>query len=223
MQRAAVLITLAAAATAAAEKLIDLARSVQTVTPENCRLQIDLESLAPDREGKPTSRMTVILPRIDGKWEEGTGQGYRTPRPDHKADGSGLAIDGRRLTGTLKVGIRPDGRRVKTWRTALCKLDARLTPAPPDAFWPKDDIDIRTWAYYYIYPQSQGAAWEVRGQYEGTLGESKVSGKVTGFVNRPVRPGKWNMGTYEDGLRLDAHLPADVNAASHLASLAAVC
>ncbi|MGB2821283.1 MAG: hypothetical protein WBF17_09905, partial [Phycisphaerae bacterium] len=41
----------------------------------------------------------------------------------------------------------------------------------------------------------------------GTLGETKLGGKVTGFVNRPVRPGKWNMGALDrGGLRLDFDL-----------------
>ena len=201
MYKAVVLISLFAAAghARAAEELLDLAASAQSVTPENCRLQIDLESLAPDRKGQPANRMTVVLTRIGGRWLPGTGQGYRTPRADHKADGAALALDAKKLTGTLKVGIKPDGRLVKTWRAATCKLDAEITPVGPDAFWPKDDIDIRTWAYYFIYPRSQGAVWEVHGTYEGTLAGSKVAGKVTGFVNRPVRPGKWNMGTVENG------------------------
>ena len=189
----------------AAEPLMDLKAAVPSVTPANFRLQLDLPGFLTDRGGKPI-KLTAKVARVDGAWQTGTGQGYRTPRPSHAIDGSGLTLAGRRLTGTLKVDVRPDPKRHREAGTATCTLDARLTDVAPDSLWPKDDIDIRTWPYYFIYPQSQGAVWEVRGTYEGAVGERRLGGKVTGFIAPPIRPGHWNMGAWDAGLRLDFNL-----------------
>jgi len=189
----------------ASEPLMNLKAAAQTVTAENLRLWLDLPGFLTDRQGKPI-KLTVKVSRVNGAWQPGTGQGYRTRRADHKVDASRLELDGRRLTGVLKVDVKPDGRVRKEWRSAECKLDARLTDVGPASFWPKDDIDIRTWPYYFIYPQSQGAVWEVNGTYEGILKERRIGGKATGFVSPPVRPGYWNMGTWDNGLRLDFNL-----------------
>jgi len=193
------------AAAPGAPGLMDLKAAIQTVTPDNLALQLDLPAFLADRKESLT-KLTVRVSRVDGAWQAGTGQGYRTPRADHKVDAGKLRLDGRRLTGALRVSLKPDGRTHKEWRSAECTIDARLCEVGPQSVWPKDDIDIRTWPYYFLLPQSQGAAWEVHGTCAGVLDGRRVGGQVSGFIGLPVRAGCWNMGTWDGGLRLDFDL-----------------
>lgn len=201
----ALLLLVAANASAAAleatdaEPLVDLAGTTQTVTPGTVRLELDLEGFpgaGADRgkaEGSGRGKKTSLrVARVEGTWKTGEADVFRTsPDAEFEVDASGLEVGPDRLGGTLVLARPGKGERGRTAFT----IDARVRPAPADAFWPKNDIDIRTWPYYFMYPRSQGAAWEVAGAW--TAGEAK--GRVTGFAAPPMRPGFWNMGSEAEG------------------------
>ena len=184
------------------EALMDLAKTAPAVTVNDFELHLDMPGLPLGRDAAPR-KLQVTLRRAEGTWEEGIGQAYRTITADHKVDGAGLNVAPDSLTGPLKVNVKPDGRTRKEWRTIDCRLDAKVRPVGPDSFWPKNDIDIRTWPYWAMYPKCQGAVWEVAGRYEAKDGDKPLSGEVSGYFSPRVRPGRWNMGTWDDGLRFD--------------------
>jgi len=182
-----------------AEPLIDLAKSTQALSARNFELSADLAGLLPGRKGPITASVTVS--RIDGQWKPGT---IKAPGFSATAQGvsaGGLVVEDQRISGMLRLALKADREgAAPEEHTIACTIDAQIGPLrqiTADNRGP--DPEERFWV---VQPQSQGMLRTVEGTWQAEIAGRAVSGDVTGRLTLPVRPGRWNMGAFDNGLSL---------------------
>jgi hypothetical protein len=172
--------SLACAAAAPAQEavpLLNLRYSVQEMTIESFQLDLELAGLMPNGASFRTS-----LTRSEGKWHipaDGHAPRYNTAR--HAVDPAGLKVSDDRIAGTIRLTVQPDKSVPEDGKQR--QLDAAI-----------DGRIIRS-----------GRSWSLKGTYEASVEGGRRSGEVTGTFDRAKRNGRWNLGTWDDGVavRLD--------------------
>ncbi|MFW5841436.1 MAG: hypothetical protein ACOCZE_12715, partial [Planctomycetota bacterium] len=179
--------------------LIDLKPSTQTLGPKNLQLNLQIDQALPKPDGS-SSPLSATLSMTDGEWQSGTAKTPRYNGATHTVDPSGLKVTETTISGSIVVTVKPDRWVPEDGSTGTLKiqLDGKLGPLNPEDL-PDEKIPSRFWL---IKPKSQSASMSLSGKATGTMDGRSIAGQATGTFQLPVRTGKWNMGTWEDGLSL---------------------
>ncbi len=178
--------------------LMDLKESVQQIEADNLRLHLTLEGAMP--RGNGGADLTIDVARVAGKWQAGTGKTPEYNQATHEVDASAVKTTGEGISGTMVVTVKPDRWVPKDGKTQTLKVDVNLDLGKLRRV-PSDDgeVPIRFWK---IMPKSQGPARSVKGTFTAKLDGKATKGKAGGYLNLPVRRGRWNMGSWDNGLAM---------------------
>ncbi|MFW5817085.1 MAG: hypothetical protein ACOCWV_00980 [Planctomycetota bacterium] len=185
--------------------ILSLKDSVQEISPKNFQLNLTLKGAVPKSSGGGAD-LTATITRANGKWTAGSASALDYNKAKHVVDAGGLTVTEKRIAGTIKVTIRPDQwvPADKKPRTLTVELDAKVSPLKANTG--DEEKPIRFWL---IKPRSQGALWKLDGSFTAKMDGRKSDGQAGGTFQLPVRKGHWNMGTWENGVKLSFEMGKD--------------
>lgn len=198
-------------AVVASRPLVELSDTGPRIGADSAVIRLTLEDALPkDGAGVDGAGvdLDLTLTRVDGRWRSAAAAAPKFNQAEHRVDPAGLAIEGDRLTGTVKVEVMPD-RWVPADGQALdvvAELDAKVST---DTIGPRAEYeDVTGMRFWTVFPEAQPQERKVTGSYTATVGgpggaAAERAGGVRGGAAPAPRPGRWDMGrATADGLRL---------------------
>jgi hypothetical protein len=184
------LVPLAVAVALADEPLVVLKDSTQSAGPDNVRLDLNLHALFKDKN------VPVTLLAINGRWRTGPPPPF-TPYSFAVRD---MKFTSERVTGELVVTIQPPREAAPGTKPTelVCRLDGILKPARAGDLPNVAGLPAEGLAFWTVMAEAQGLVGHVAGQYQ----VDGRTGPLTGTANLVLRPGHWDMGTFDNGLKL---------------------
>jgi hypothetical protein len=176
-----------AALVGAAEPLIPLPDSTQSATPDNVRLNLNLTGFSTNKQGRATD-LTVTLFCVNGQWRAGDPPPYS---PFTYAVRQ-MVAGKERLTGELLVTLRATSNEV------AYALDAAITPVRQGTLDNVTGPSAEGLQFWTVMAEPQGLAGTIAGQYR----TATATNALTGTMHLVLRPGRWDMGSFDNGLRL---------------------
>ncbi len=180
------------------QPLMNLRESVQEISPKNFLLTFSADAFLP-KEGGDSSPFEGTVARAAGEWLAGQGKAPKYNQATHVVEVVSGQVSESKMTAKLKITLKPDRWVPKDGkpREMTAEIDAKILPltGTPE----EGPTPIRFW---HIKPKSQGAELKLEGTFTSQFEGRTAKGKVTGTFSLPVRKGSWNMGQWDDGLKL---------------------
>jgi hypothetical protein len=167
------------------EPLLSLADSVQSASPENVQIDFTLPGLFTDKKGEPRD-VPVTLIGINGSWTIGSPSRFA----GFTLAALNIRVTREQLSGTIVIS--------QGETQTSCAVSAQIIPAHPSDLPNVEGPSAEGLQFWTVMAQAQGVVGKVRGTCRTEQGEKPFEG----LMSLVLRPGHWNMGTFENGLNL---------------------